>query len=83
MAAAKRPSGFVLVRGTSFASPIVAGLLSQRLRAVDKAAAEAAIGALAREAINLGSPSPNTVYGYGLVGEALRRQPALAALHIE
>ena len=80
MAAARRPSGYVLVRGTSFAAPIVAGLLSLQLRDVDKAAADRAIATLASEAVDLGSPGVDPVYGYGLVGEALRRQPALAAL---
>src|SRR4029077_8983492 len=37
MAAAKRPSGYTLVRGTSFAAPIVAGLLALRLSEPDKA----------------------------------------------
>jgi subtilisin family serine protease len=78
-AAAKRPAGYTLVRGTSFASPIVAGLLSLELHVVDKTAADASIAALVREAIKLGSPVPNPIYGYGLVGEELRRQPALRA----
>ena len=80
IAAAKRPSGYTLVRGTSFAAPIVAGLLSLRLHVVDKAAADTAVATLASEALDLGSPGLDPVYGYGLVGEALRRQPALAAL---
>jgi subtilisin family serine protease len=83
MAAAKRPSGYALVRGTSFAAPIVAGLLSLRLHAVDKEAADKAIAILAHEAVDLGSPGLDPVYGYGLVGEALRSQPALAALRVQ
>jgi subtilisin family serine protease len=83
MAAAKRPSGYTLVRGTSFAAPIVAGLLSLHLQAVDKVAADGAIATLANEAVDLGSPGLDPFYGYGLVGEALRRQPALAALRVE
>lgn len=83
MAAARRASGYTLVRGTSFAAPIVAGLLSLKLGAVDKSAADKAIATLASEAVNLGSPGLDPVYGYGLVGEALRRQPALAALRVE
>ena len=83
LAAARRPSGYALVRGTSFASPIVTGLLALNLHAVDKTAADAAIATLVHDAINLGSPVPNPIYGYGLVGEALRRQPALAALRAD
>jgi len=80
MAAAKSPSGYTLVRGTSFAAPIVAGLLALKLPAPDKAAADLAVMALAHEAVGLGPPGPNPVYGFGLVGEALRRQPVLTRL---
>lgn len=80
MAAARRPSGYVLVRGTSFAAPIVAGLLALKLSAPDRAAAEGAVRSLAGEAVHRGSGVPDPVYGYGLVGEALRRQPVLVSL---
>jgi hypothetical protein len=83
MAAAKPPSGYTLVRGTSFAAPIVAGLLALELRAPDKAGADRAIMALAQEAMDLGSPGPDPVYGFGLVGEALRRQPVLTTLRAD
>jgi subtilisin family serine protease len=83
MAAAKSPSGYTLVRGTSFAAPIVAGLLALKLPAPDKAAADRAVMALAQEAVHLGSPVPDPVYGFGLVGEALRRQPVLATLRAD
>ena len=83
MAAAKSPSGYTLVRGTSFAAPIVAGLLALKLPAPDKAAADLAVMTLAQEAVNLGSPGPNPVYGFGLVGEALGRQPVLATLRAD
>jgi len=83
MAAAKSPSGYTLVRGTSFAAPIVAGLLALNLPAADKAAADSAIRALAQEAVHLGSPGPDPVYGFGLVGEALRRQPVLTTLRAD
>jgi len=83
LAAAKNPSGYVVVRGTSFAAPLVAGLLALRLPAPDPASAVAAVNALAGEATHLGSGSPNSVYGFGLVGEALRRQPVLATLRAE
>jgi subtilisin family serine protease len=83
MAAAKSPSGYTLVRGTSFAAPIVAGLLALNLSAPDKAAADRAVMALAQEAVHLGSPGPDSVYGFGLVGEALRRQPVLTTLRAD
>jgi subtilisin family serine protease len=83
MAAAKSPLGYTLVRGTSFAAPIVAGLLALKLPAPDKAAADRAVMALAQEAVDLGSPGPDPVYGFGLVGEALRRQPVLTTLRAD
>jgi subtilisin family serine protease len=67
MAAARPPQGYALVRGTSFASPIVAGLLALDLQSPDKAAAEEAVAALARRAVDLGTPGLDPVYGYGLV----------------
>ncbi|MHB8812912.1 MAG: S8 family serine peptidase [Steroidobacteraceae bacterium] len=81
--AATLPDDFRKVRGTSFAAPLVAGLLAERLQdtapgrdpgpapAVDPAAARAAIDALAQAAIHLGAPGRNTIFGYGLVGADL------------
>ena len=83
MAAAKSPLGYILVRGTSFAAPIVAGLLALNLPAPDKEAADRAVMALARDAVDLGSAGPDTVYGFGLVGELLRRQPVLTTLRAD
>jgi subtilisin family serine protease len=83
MAAAKSRSGYTLVRGTSFAAPIVAGLLALNLPAPDKTAADRAVVALAQEAVDLGAPGADPVYGFGLVGEALRRQPVLTTLRAD
>jgi subtilisin family serine protease len=83
MAAARRPSGYTLVRGTSFAAPLVAGLLALKLAAPDRQAADRAVSALAQEAVPLGSARPDRVYGFGLVGETLRRQPVLASLRAD
>jgi subtilisin family serine protease len=83
MAAARSPAGYTLVRGTSFAAPIVAGLLALKLPAPDKAAADRAVMALTQEAVHLGSPGRDPVYGFGLVGEELRRQPVLATLRAD
>ena len=78
MAAASPQQAYVLVRGTSFASPIVAGLLALELEAPDGAAAKRAVAALAARALHPGAPGLEPVYGYGLVGAELRQQPALA-----
>ena len=73
MAAAGPAGGFVGVRGTSFAAPIVAGRLAL-LRSHGSAAQ--ALEALAHEAIDLGAPGPDPIYGRGLVGADLRIDPA-------
>ncbi len=78
MAAARTPRGYALVRGTSFAAPLVAGLLAQALRLPDKAAAREALTALERQALHPGAPGPDPAYGYGLVGAGLAPPPALA-----
>lgn len=83
MAAARLGRGYTLVRGTSFAAPIVAGLLAPGLQAPDKAAADSAVAALARSAQHPGPAGPDPVYGYGVVGAGLRQQPALAALRAD
>lgn len=82
IAAASPSGGFATVRGTSFAAPLVAGLLAVRLKTItgatspdpspdSTAAAQTAVAALARDAIHLGSAGRNTVFGYGLVGANL------------
>lgn len=69
MKAADAQHGYSAVRGTSFAAPLVTGLLAQYL------ADEACSGEMARQrliqaAIDLGAPGRDPVYGYGLVGMA-------------
>ncbi|MFL5295451.1 MAG: S8 family serine peptidase [Phenylobacterium sp.] len=73
MAAAGASGGFVSVRGSSFAAPIVAG----RLAALASRASPAeAVAALGREAVDLGAPGPDPIYGRGLVGADIRTEPA-------
>jgi subtilisin family serine protease len=79
MAAACLDGKFSAVRGTSFAAPIVAGLLSVELPSPDPAAAQRALAALVHSAIDLGARGPDTVYGNGLVGDDLRPELALAS----
>jgi hypothetical protein len=80
MAAAGLDEEFSLVRGTSFAAPIAAGLFARQLTAVDHTRAEAALAALTSQAIDLGSRGPDKVYGNGLVGDELRPSPQLAKI---
>ena len=78
MSAANPAQSYVTVRGTSFAAPIVAGLLAEALHEPDPAAAARAVSELAARAIDLGAPGPDPVYGFGLVGGDLRPEVALA-----
>jgi subtilisin family serine protease len=68
MAAGGPAGAYVAVRGTSFAAPIVAALLAQRLSQPDASSAAAAVQALAQGAIDLGPPGKDLTYGYGLLG---------------
>lgn len=79
MAAARLGGGYVRVRGTSFAAPIVAGLLALSVRSLDPTGADEAVAALAHTALHPGKGPSDLGYGYGLVGTQLREQPALAA----
>lgn len=80
LAAASRGDGaYEVVRGTSFAAPLVAGLLAAHLQRPDTAAAQQAVAALAAQALDLGAAGRDPLYGHGLVGEALRIAPARLA----
>jgi subtilisin family serine protease len=78
MSAANPAQSFALVRGTSFAAPIVAGLLAEEVHSADPEAARRAITELEGRAIDLGAPGPDPVYGFGLVGGDLHPEVALA-----
>jgi hypothetical protein len=80
MAAATLSDSYAAVRGTSFAAPIVAGLLAKTMRAPDAQMASEAIESLARHALDLGARGFDPVYGYGLVGEEVRTNPTPALL---
>jgi subtilisin family serine protease len=62
------PENFSTVRGTSFAAPLVAGLLAAVLREPDVAARDRAVSALLSAAEDLGARGRDDVYGAGLVG---------------
>ena len=69
MAAAGQSGGWTGVRGSSFAAPLVAGLLARR------GGGPASIEALARTAADMGARGRDPVYGEGLVGADLRVAP--------
>jgi len=72
MAAAAPGGGYVAVRGTSFAAPLVAGMIA---RQTPWTSAPAAVEALGRGALDLGAPGNDRVYGRGLVAAELRTEP--------
>jgi hypothetical protein len=78
MVAASGEQSFAPVRGTSFAAPIVAGLLAGSPRELSASSADQAITDLARVAQDLGARGRDPAYGFGLVGETLRPPAALA-----
>ena len=69
--AAQVGGGFGEQRGTSFATPIVAGLLAGLLPQPDPAQAQAAMADLGARAVDLGRKGVDTTYGRGLVGADL------------
>lgn len=73
--AADAAASFAPVRGTSFAAPIVAGLLAQRLSAPSPDNAARAVRELATQAEDLGARGRDDVYGAGLVGRSVRNPP--------
>lgn len=75
MAAAAANGRYQSVRGTSFAAPIVAGLIAREMQSGSAASAEAA---LTHEAVDLGARGADRVYGAGLVGGDLRGAMTLA-----
>jgi subtilisin family serine protease len=69
--------GFASARGTSFAAPLVAGMLAQTMPSPDITAARSAVAGLARTAVDAGAPGRDDVYGYGIVASDLRTEPAV------
>jgi hypothetical protein len=72
MFGAANGGGYLPLRGTSFAAPLVAGLLASSLAQPDEVGAGAALAQLRSQAIDLGPPGRDDIYGWGLVGERLR-----------
>lgn len=75
VAVARAGGGYVSARGTSFAAPIVAGLLAEALQVPGPASAADAVLRLERSATDLGDAGRDDVFGYGLVGESARTPP--------
>lgn len=75
LAVARLGGGYAVARGTSYAAPLVAGLLAEALRAPDRAGAAAALAGVAAQAMDLGAPGRDPVFGIGLVAEHARVAP--------
>jgi hypothetical protein len=75
MLAAAPGAMYASVRGTSYASPLVAGLLARMLADKDSAADEV-VRQLAAAAVDRGKSGRDRRYGYGLVGMDLRTDAA-------
>ena len=71
LVAADVGGGFNEIRGTSFATPIVAALLAGSLQSPDAAKARQALTALESTAIDIGNNGTDPSYGKGLVGTEL------------
>ena len=71
LVAADVGGGFSEIRGTSFATPIVAALLAGSLQSPDPAKAREALTALESTAIDIGNNGTDPSYGKGLVGTEL------------
>jgi subtilisin family serine protease len=74
MLAAVPGARYAAVRGTSYAAPLVAGLVAKAL-ATNGAAADRVVEQLAATATDLGKKGRDSRYGYGVVGMDLRTDP--------
>ena len=75
MAAANLSDGYIAVRGTSFAAPLVAGLLAAHMDEPDRTQAQRAVASLAQTATHLGPSGRNPSFGFGVIAENLRVAP--------
>ncbi len=75
MIAATVGGGYQEVRGTSYAAPIVAGLLADWCTKPDPGCGARAVEALSERAIRVGGRDKDSARGFGLVGEAVRTAP--------
>lgn len=78
MLAASAPTGYGVVRGTSFAAPIVAAMLAEKLSRPDPARAQAAVRDLLQQAERLTVGRADDI-GWGIVGERFRTAPTRLA----
>lgn len=70
--AASATGGYARVRGTSYAAPIVAGLIARNVSAPTTGASQQAQATLAHDAVDLGARGRDRIFGAGLVGQNFR-----------
>lgn len=75
MLAAAPGGSYATVRGTSFAAPLVAGLLARMQAGGEAVAVDRLVQQLATTAADRGRKGRDPRYGYGLVGMDLRTDP--------
>ena len=76
MVAAVPGAMYTIVRGTSYASPLVAGLLARLLAQDGSVTVDEVVQQLAAAAVDRGKAGRDRRYGYGLVGMELRTDAA-------
>lgn len=76
MMAAVPRGGYAAVRGTSYAAPLVAGLLARELVEVGEGGAAAALQRLAAGAVDGGRRGRDRSFGQGIVAQDLRTAPS-------
>jgi subtilisin family serine protease len=79
LAAAGPKAGYVAVRGTSYAAPLVAGLAAQLTPEPSPGAAARTIAELTRRAADLGASGPDPVFGRGALALDLAKPPSALA----
>ena len=79
MLAAGLEGKYTTVRGTSYASPLVAGLIARLLAREDPVAVEQVVQQLAATAVDRSKAARGLRHGYGLVGMELRTAPTSLA----
>jgi subtilisin family serine protease len=75
-AAAGIKHDYAAVRGTSFAAPIVAALLAAELISPDANEVPSVLQTMENRALDLGPAGKDLTYGFGLLGEEFRVDPA-------